>query len=156
MSPVLFARLYCCFPSVSQAFIPSSQFPKSCCSLRLSFVIFCSLLPVPSPLSVFMFWTLPTTSRSTTTTPLPYVPVLQSRDSRYRPTPASWTFSRIILAIPVAGSLPWTVVPLSRFPINHCFPPELGLAICFCTASLTQTATQIPINGKLTCHTHSP
>ena len=73
MYPVLFARLYCCFPSVSQAFIPSSQFPKSCRSLLVSFVIFCCLLPVPSLLSVFMFWTLPTTSRSTTTTPQPYV-----------------------------------------------------------------------------------
>ena len=109
----------------------SSQNPQSCCSLRVLFVYFCSLLPVPSPL-VFSrpgpVYDLPLDhDYASSLTSLYFGPVTPVTDPRLPYGPALGS----PLIILFTGSRPWTVVLLSWFILNHCFLPELGLAIGF-------------------------
>ena len=114
MCPVVFARLYCCIPLYFQALSI-----RSLVTVSLScFVDFRSLLPVPSPFSVFMSWTqlwLPAQPRpQLCLTSLYFSPVIPVTDPRLPHGPASgssWTFL-------FAGSRPWAFVLFSRFPIK--------------------------------------
>ena len=141
------------FPQSLKRFL-SSQYPQSCRSLR--FVYFRSLLPVPSPLSVFISWIRLRPPARSRLHLQPYVPVLQPCDSRYQPTPALRTFLWISLDTPVTGSRPWTVVPFSRFSINHCFLPDLGPAIGFLCSSPDKSSRNVKKNYLSLFHSQFP